>query len=79
MRGVEFHMVHDDPPAMLRLAENRCRFMLHNLRMIDFDLTRLIVSAYMQGIHDMGQVVLKRGFIPPGYESEPFIDAGDGI
>jgi hypothetical protein len=79
MGRVEFHMTTDDPPTMLKMAENRCRFMLHNLRMIDFDLMRLIVSAYMQGVVDTAQVAFQNGFIPPGYKPELFIDAGEGI
>jgi hypothetical protein len=68
--------VFDDPPSMVRVAEQRTRSMLIEFRAINFDLHRLVVSAYLQGVNDAAQVAFNQGFVPPGCE---FIDRGEGI
>lgn len=68
--------VSDDPPEILEIARKRTQFMLFNMAAIDFDLSRLLVSAYMQGVYDTAIVAFKNGFVPPGCD---FTDAGEGI
>jgi hypothetical protein len=71
-----WRVAFDDPPSMVRVAQQRTRFMLIEFRAIDFDLHRLVVSAYLQGVRDTALVAFNQGFVPPGCE---FIDRGDGI
>jgi hypothetical protein len=66
----------DDPPAMIAVAKRRTQFMLLEFRAIDFDLQRLVVSAYLQGVRDAATAAFGVGFVPPGCE---FIDRGEGI
>ena len=70
-----------DPPSAVRLAKSRCKFMLENLHMIDYDLKRLVISAYLQGATDMAEAAFRNGFIPPGCEpiQEPFLHEREGI
>jgi hypothetical protein len=48
-------------PEVVRIATNRTRSILHNWRLMDFDITRLLVSAYCQGMHDMATSVIQCG------------------
>jgi hypothetical protein len=76
---IDFQMVRD-PEYIVNMARRRCAFMLKSLNMIDYDLTRLVVSAYLQGVHDAGVVSFNNGFVPPGCEPPAGnIWAGDGI
>lgn len=74
-RGYEWWRADELPQSMIRLAERRCQFMLESLSMLDFDLKRLVVSAYLQGINDAAAVAFKNGFVP----EEMFKDLGAGI
>lgn len=73
----DWKMVTDVPQNMTRVAQNRVRFMLLNFHVIDFDLMRLAVSAYLQGIADAAEVAFNQGFVPQGIEV--FNDIGSGI
>lgn len=43
---------HDPPPGVIEVAKKRTREHLHNLQMVNFDLSALVVNCYLQGLID---------------------------
>jgi len=48
-------------PAMIDAAERRVMPLLVNLRLMDFDLKRLLVSCYLQGVRDLAETLVNKG------------------
>jgi hypothetical protein len=72
-----WRLVYDDPPAIVDVAKRRTQFMLLSLHIIDYDLERLVTSAYLQGVNDTATVAFKNGFVPP--QTAAFLEIGAGI
>lgn len=49
---------NETPEYATTLAGRRTAFMLEHMRLLDFDLRRLLISAYLQGVNDTVQVAM---------------------
>ena len=47
-------------PEAVELAERRIMPLLTNWRLMDYDLKRLLVSCYLQGIRDLAETAVNR-------------------
>jgi hypothetical protein len=64
------------PQSLVRIADDRVRRFLLHFRLIDFDLRKLIISAYCQGVVDTADALAQTNTI---LTVQPFIDEGLGI
>ncbi len=70
------HLSLDDgaTPETIAIADRRTMILLHEWRLMDYDMKRLLVSCYFQGIRDMAQAVIENpGFLAERIEEEKMV------